>query len=121
MTLAVVRMGGTTAYFPGVTCFSPDPTVIRVQLGDWPTLNYEPIYFFLAASLEGSWVTAMAGGGRPGFTFDQAGEGSMATDPTLIRQMQRDRPSDEVQLGSLTFRGVDRTDVAFTGTVRCSA
>ncbi len=120
MTIAVVTMGGTTAYFPGVTCDSANPTTIRVQLGDWPALEYQPIFFYLAGSSDGS--SSIVAGGRSGFSFDQAGEGYIATDAALRAQMQDgNRPTDEVRSGSLTFRGVDRSKVPFTGSVHCSA
>ena len=121
VSMAVVTMSGITAYFPRVTCDSADPRNIRVELGHWPALDYQPIYFFLAGSVDGSSATSMVAAAQPGFTLDQVGVGSIWIDSVLAAALTHDRPSDQVDTGSLTFRGVDRSNAPFTGSVRCTA
>jgi hypothetical protein len=43
--IAIVLVGGKTAYFNGVTCESTDPELIIVSLG----VRYDPVSFYLSA------------------------------------------------------------------------
>lgn len=124
MTLAVVHVGGKTAYFPGVVCESTDPELIAVSLG----LRGDPVSFYLASFLgpqgpDGRYVspqTSLLIGHRPGITFDQQGTGSISVSPDLQVALGVGRTSSIIKVGTLSFRGNDGTGAQLSGTVTCS-
>lgn len=123
-TLAVVHLGGKTAYFPGVVCESTDPELISVSLG----VRDDPVSFFLASFLGPqtpdrryvSPLTSLVSGHRPGITFDQQGTGSISVSNDLQAALQGARSSSPVKVGSLSFHGTDRTGASLNGVVTCS-
>ena len=124
MTLAVVHIGGKTAYFPGVVCESTDPELITVSLG----VRDDPVSFYLASFLgpqgpDGRYVsprTSLLIGHRPGITFDQQGSGSTSVSPDLQVALGVARTSSSINVGSLSFRGTDGTGAQLSGTATCS-
>ena len=125
-TLAMVQVGAKTAYFPGVVCDSPDAESIRVSLGQAVRVPFDPVSFYLVASV--GWppaqspdaITSIVQGRRPGVDFSQAGAGWMTVDATLQKELQSNRPTDAVEAGTFTFGGTDRgSGLRLTGKVSC--
>jgi hypothetical protein len=125
MTLAVVHLGGKTAYFPGVTCESTDPELITVSLG----VRDDPVSFYLDSFLgpqdpDGRYVspaTTLVLGHRPGIAFDQQGSGSISVSPDLQAALRSTRLSSSINRGNLAFHGTDGTGAQLSGTVTCSS
>jgi hypothetical protein len=125
LTIALVRIAEKTAYFPGVVCQSTDPELITVSLG----VRGDPVSFYLASFLGpqspgGRYVspeTTLVLGHRPGIAFDQQGFGSIIVSSDLQAALRAVRASPTVAVGSLAFRGIDRTGALLNGTVKCSA
>jgi hypothetical protein len=123
-TLAVVRVAGKTAYFPGVVCESTDPELITVALG----VRGDPVSYYLAAFLgpqgpDGKYVSPMTTlvlGHRPGIAFDQQGSGSVIVSSELQAALRGGRTSSSIKVGSLGFRGADATGALLSGSVTCS-
>lgn len=124
-TLALVHVGGKTAYFAGVVCESGDPEIITVSLGR----RDDPVSFYIAAFLgpqspDGSFVspeTSLVVGHRPGISFDQDGRGTVKASSELLTQLLSTRPSAQVTAGTLTFHGTDQSRMPLDGTVTCSS
>ena len=124
-TLAVVHIGGKTAYFPGVVCESSDPEILTVSLG----VHDDPISFYLASflgpqSADGRYVspeTSLVNGHRPGIAFDQGGQGTITISSELQAQLRSARPSARISAGTLTFHGKDQSGAPLDGTVTCSS
>ncbi len=122
-TLAVVHVADKTAYFPGVVCESSDPELITVSVG----IRDDPISFYLASFLgpqapDGKYispVTSLVLGHRPGIAFDQQGSGPVSVSPKLQAALFGTRQSSSIEIGSLTFRGTDRTGAHLSGVVMC--
>ena len=123
-TLAVVRVAGKTAYFPGVVCESTDPELITVSLG----VRSDPVSFYLASFLgpqgpDGKYVspvTSLVLGHRPGIAFDQHGSGSVSVSSDLQAALSGTRASSSIKVGSFAFRGTDGTGAQLSGSVTCS-
>jgi hypothetical protein len=123
-TLAIVRVAGKTAYFPGVVCESTDPELITVSLD----VRNDPVSFYLASFLgpqgpDGKYVspvTSLVLGHRPGITFDQQGSGSVSVSSDLQAALRGTRASSSIKVGSLAFRGTDGTGAQLSGSVICS-
>jgi hypothetical protein len=123
-TLAAVRVGGKLAYFNSVACDSTDPELITVSLG----VRDDPVSFYLSSFLgpqapDGRYVspvTTLVIGHRPGIAFDQRGSGSLTVSSELQGELQRTRPSSNIKVGSLAFRGTDRSGAQLSGAVTCS-
>jgi hypothetical protein len=122
-TLAVVHVGDKTAYFPDVACESSDPEVITVSVG----IRDDPISFYLASFLgpqapDGKYISPMTSlvlGHRPGIALDQQGSGWVSVSPELQVALLSTRQSSNIEIGSLTFHGTDRTGALLNGIIMC--